>query len=412
LSRTIFHIDMDSYFASVEQQANPRLRGLPIGVTGKPIESTIIVTASREGKKFGLKAGMPVWEAKKLCPQLILVPGDASRYLSLTQRFIDILKRYTPLLEVSSIDEVYMDVTQEAPHYGGAIRMAESIRRDFRQELGKYVTATVGIADNKTFAKLIAKRHKPDGIGFLDPEELPGLLATTSVTEICGIGRRIERRLNRLGIKTLAQLGECPLSILRNEFGVCGVFYKAVGKGEDPTPVVPYTEIPPPKSVGHSRTLPPEFRSRTLALTVLRGLCDLAASRMRSYGYMARTVYCGFSVEVMSGHYGKQTTLALPTDDGATIFEACLRVLNALPIQPEAMARIGVSVSNLVDERGVPIPLLAEDQTRRRLNRAVDVIQSRFGRNAIQVAAAALPHKLPQHIGGFAETASFDFSSN
>jgi len=412
MPRTILHLDMDSYFASVEQQANPSLRGLPIGITGKPIESTIIVTASREGKKFGLTAGMPVWEAKKLCPQLILYPGDGSKYLSLTQRFIDILKRYTPMIEVSSIDEVYMDITQEAPGYGGAIRFAQSIQRDFKRELGKYITATIGIADNKTFAKLIAKRYKPSGIGFLDPEELPELLATTKVAEICGIGRRIERRLSRLGIWTLAQLGECPLSILKNEFGVHGVFYKAVGLGQDPTPVVPYTEIPPPKSVGHSRTLPPDIRPRELALTVLRGLCDLTASRLRKHGYMARTVHCGFSLEVMSGHYGKQTTLALPTDDGASIYEACMRVLSLIPVQPEAMARIAVSTSNLVDEKGVPIPLLPEDQTRRRLNRAVDVIQSRFGNNAIQVAAAALPRKLPEHVGGFAETGSFDFSSN
>jgi len=127
---------------------------------------------------------------------------------------------------------------------------------------------------------------------------------------------------------------------------------------------------------------------------------------------MARTVHCGFSLEVMSGHFGKQTTLALATDDGASIFEACMRILSMIPTKPEAMARVSVSTSNLVDEKGVPIPLLGEDQTRRRLNRAVDVIQSRFGNSSIQVAAAALPRKLPEHVGGFAETNSFDFSSN
>ncbi|MEE8592628.1 MAG: hypothetical protein V3T03_00745, partial [Candidatus Bipolaricaulota bacterium] len=136
------------------------------------------------------------------------------------------------------------------------------------------------------------------------------------------------------------------------------------------------------------------------------------ASRLRKHGYLARTVHCGFSLEVMSGHYGKQTTLALSTDDGASIYEACTRILSLIPVKPEFMARISVSTSNLVDEKGVPIPLLAEDQTRRRLNRAIDVIQSRFGTNAIQVAAAALPRKLPEHVGGFAETGSFDFSSN
>ena len=412
MPRIIMHLDMDSYFASVEQQANPRLRGLPIGITGKPIESTIIVTASREGKKFGLKAGMPVWEAKKLCPNLMLVPGDGSKYLAITQRFIDILKQYTPLLEVSSIDEVYMDVTQEAPRHGGVIQLAQSIQREFERDLGSYITATIGISDNKTFAKLIAKRSKPNGIGFIDPEEMPELLETTSVSEICGIGNRIEKRLSRLGIWTLAQLGKCPVSILKKEFGVYGLFYKAVGLGQDPSPIIPYTEIPRPKSVGHSRTLPPDIRPKELALTVLRGLCDLVASRLRKHGYMARTVHCGFSLEVMSGHFGKQITLALPSDDGASIFEACMRILEMIPVEPDAMARVSVSTSNLVDEKGVPIPLLPEEQTRRRLNQAIDAIQSRYGTGAIQVAAAALPRKLPEHVGGFAEAASFDFSSN
>lgn len=410
--RTIFHLDMDSYFASVEQQCNPRLRGLPIGITGKPTERTIIVTASREGKRYGLKAGMPVWEAQKLCPRLVLVPGDGTRYLATTQRFLDILKRFTPRIEVSSIDEVYMDVTQEVPRHGGPVEMAQTIQRAFRQELGAYITATIGIADNKTFAKLIGKRFKPNGIGVVDPEELPELLETTPVAEICGIGRRMERRLLRLGVRTLAELGRCPLSYLEQEFGIYGQFCKAVGLGQDPTPLVPYTRMPPPKSVGHSRTLPPDIRPRPLALMVLRGLCDLVAGRLRKYGFMARTVHCGFSLEVMGGHHSKQVTLPIPTDDGAALFEACERVLSLIPIQPENMARMSVSVSNLVLETEVPMPLLPEDQVRRRLNRAVDLIQARYGRDVIQVAAAVLPRQLPDHVGGFAETGSFTFSGD
>lgn len=412
MPRIIFHLDMDSYFASVEQQCNPRLRGLPIGITGKPTERTIIVTASREGKRYGLKAGMPVWEAQKLCPRLLLVPGDGTRYMATTQRFLDILKRYTPLIEVSSIDEVYMDVTQEAPNHGGPILMAQSIQRAFHQELGTYITATIGIADNKAFAKLIGKRFKPNGIGWLDPEELPALLEETLVAEICGIGRRIERRLQRLGVRTLADLGRCPLSYLEQEFGIYGQFCKAVGLGQDPTPVVPYTVLPPPKSVGHSRTLPPDMRPRSLALTVLRGLCDLVAGRLRKYGFMARTVHCGFSREVMGGHHSKQVTLPAPSDDGAALFEACCRILSQIPVQPDSMARVHVSVSTLVPEKEVPVPLLEEDQKRRRLNRAVDLIQTRFGQDTIQVAAAALPRRLPDHVGGFAETGSFELSGH
>lgn len=409
MSRIILHLDMDSYFASVEQQVNPALRGKPIGVTGKPIETTIIVTASREGKRFGLKAGMPVWEARKLCPQLILVPGDGARYLELTQRFIAILQRITPTIEVSSIDEVYMDVTGEIHSLQEASQLAACIQESFREELGSWITATIGIADNKTFAKLIAKRFKPNGIGQLDPEAMAELLETTPVSEICGIGARIERRLEMLGIRMLKQLGEFPLSGLQAEFGVYGVFLKAVGLGQDPTPVIPYTEIPPPKSIGHSRTLPPDFRPRPIALVVLRGLCDLVAARLRKHGYSCRTVHCGFSLEVMSGHYGKQWTLPQPTDDGATIFGACMKILEMIPRQADRISRVGVSASNLVDAKGIPLPLFTDVQAKRRLNRALDEIRNRYGDHVIQVASAVLPRRLPEHVGGFAETGAFEF---
>jgi len=118
MSRIIVHLDMDAYFASVEQQANPSLRGKPIGVTGRPHERSIVVAVSREAKRYGLKTGMPMWEARRLCPRLILVPGSMSRYIEITKRFLTILKNYTAALEVFSIDEVFMDVTQEASRYG------------------------------------------------------------------------------------------------------------------------------------------------------------------------------------------------------------------------------------------------------------------------------------------------------
>ena len=135
MARIIMHLDMDSYFASVEQQANPSLRGIPIGVTGRPDESSIIVAASREAKRCGVKSAMPNWEARKICPSLKLVSGRAERYIATTKRFLSILKGYTPLLEVFSIDEVFMDITQEERRYGGALAMARSIKEEFRAAL-------------------------------------------------------------------------------------------------------------------------------------------------------------------------------------------------------------------------------------------------------------------------------------
>ncbi len=394
------HLDMDSYFASVEQQHDPSLRGKPIGVTGRPTEKSIIVAASREAKKYGLIAGMPVWEARRLCPSLVLVPGRAERYLSTTKEFLVILERYTPMIEVFSVDEVFMDVTQEAPRRGGPIPMAREIKADFRDELGEYITATIGIASGKAFAKLIGYRHKPDGIGFLDDEEIPELLVETSVGELCGIGHRIEPRLARAGIRTLAELGKASEAYLKGEFGAYGRFLKAVGEGRDPNPVIPYTEPAAAKSVGHSRTLRPDLREIESALRVLLNLCDLVARRLRRLGYVGRTVHAWFRADT-SEYRGKQVTLASPTDDRDSIYQACLAAFRKIPMKPKEVTQIGVSVRNLTDKAGLPGPLLQEDQRRERLNQAVDRIRDRFGEHAIRTGESLLYDPIPQHVSGF-----------
>jgi len=409
MGRIVMHLDMDSYFASVEQQAWPALRGKPIGVTGKPLETTIIVTASKEGKKYGLKPGMPVWEARRLCPNLILVPGRASRYISTTKRFLAILKRYSPILEVYSIDEVFMDVTQEAPCYGGPLAMARAIKDEFREALGRCVTATIGIAPNKTFAKLVAKKNKPDGIGILREDDIPALLEETPVGDVCGIGPRIEKRLARVGIRTLADLGRTSADYLKKEFGVYGLFLKELGQGRDGSPIVPYTEVPPPKSVGHSKTLPPAIRDFKLALLVLRSLCDRVGRRLRKLGYAGRTVYFWFSLGTFGPYSGKQTTLAYPTDDGEEIYRICLSIREKMGVQPEAVFQIGVSVRNLVPKDGLPDYLLAADRKRERLNRAVDLIRDRFGEGAIVTADSLLLEPIPEHVGGFAQGEDLTF---
>ena len=401
MSPLIVHLDMDSYFASVEQQARPALRGKPIGVTGRPSERSIITAFSREAKRYKVWTGMPVWEALKACPDLILVEGHPRRYIEVTKQFLEILKEYCALLEVYSIDEVFMDATQEAPKYGGPVAMAQEIRRRFRASLGSTITATIGIAHGKTFAKLIAAKHKPDGIGVLDAEEMPELLDTTRVGEIWGIGPRISARLDRAGIRTLKELGETSPVFLKREFGVYGLHLWEIGQGRDATPIVPYTKVPPPKSVGHSKSLPPELREFSLAKVVLRDLCDKVGRRMRTLGYVGRTVHCGFRVGSIGPHHGKQTTLDLPSDDGEIIYNACLKVLKKIPLKPDQVSNVGVSVGNLTPRDRMSNFLLEEDRRRERLNLAVDRIRNQYGERSIRVGTTLLVKPIPQHIGGF-----------
>jgi len=401
MKRIILHLDMDSYFASVEQQARPLLRGKPIGITGRPTDRSIITAFSREAKRNNVQAGMPAWEALEACPNLILVPGNPERYMSITKRFVEILKAYTSMIEVFSVDEVFMDVTQEAPLRGGPVRMAQEIQASFRTHLGPCITATIGIAGNKAFAKLIGKRHKPNGIGVLMPGELPRLLDTTPVEDLCGIGPRIGARLSRVGIRTLAELGATPATFLKREFGVYGLWLHQVGQGSDPTPLLPYTEIPAPKSVGHSKSLPPEMRSMPVALCVLRDLCDNVGRRMRRLGYMGRTVHCGFRTGSIGPHTAKQTTLALPTDDGEAIYKACLIVLEKIPVKPDNVSNVSVSVGKLCPREQVSGFLLDFDRQREQLNHAVDRIRDRYGAQAIRLGTSLLLKPIPQHVGGF-----------
>lgn len=392
---------MDSYFASIEQQVDPALRGKPIGVTGRPTERSIVVAFSREAKRFDVWTGMPAWEARKVCRSLIFVPGHPERYVETTKRFLGILKTYTPNIEVFSTDEVFMDLTSELDSSNDPVTLAHRIKGQFREELGPCITATIGIARNKTFAKLIAKRHKPDGIGHLRDEEIPALLKQTSVAEVCGIGPRIEKHLHRLGARTLADLGECPTDLLRREFGVYGLFLKGVGLGIDSSPVVPYSEVPPPKSVGHSRSLPPHLRTYALALHVLRDLCDKVGRRLRKLGYVGRTVHCGLGLGRTGPHYGKQTTLDTPTDDDERIYRACLDILAGFPTPSKGVNRVAVSVTQLIPYRESPISLFDADRRKDAMHRVVDRIRDQYGDASIRLGTSLLYRAIPRHVSGF-----------
>jgi nucleotidyltransferase/DNA polymerase involved in DNA repair len=222
---------------------------------------------------------------------------------------------------------------------------------------------------------------------------------------MCGIGPRIERRLQQLGIYTLSDLGGASDRLLRREFGVYGVFLHQLGLGRDLTPVVPYTEIPPPKSVGHSKTLPPELRDRSLALLVLRELADKVAARLRRLGYVCRTVHCGFRTGVVGPGYAKQATLALPSDDGEILYRACLSILDAIPLQPAEIALVAVSATQLLARDTLPDLLFEEDRRRARLNRAVDKIRTQYGDRSIRLGTSLLLKPLPPHVGGFIQEA-------
>lgn len=378
----VLHLDMDSYFASVEQQANPHLRGKPIVVSGRPDIHSVVAAASREAKRYGIRSGMTTWEAQKLCPEVIFVPGDPDKYETVTRRFVEILIRYTPMVEVYSIDEVFLDVTQEAPRHGGPLSMARSIQEDFREELGRWITCSVGIAPNKMLAKLAVEKAKPGGIAWILPEEVPAVLEETPVGAVAGIGPRISARLERMGVRTLADLGRHPPARLKHAFGVYGTVLSLWGQGLDPTPLLPYWQEEEVKSVGHSHAIPRALRSPDGARSVLLYLCDRTAARLRAKGLVGRVVHYGLrDAEMRYG--GAQRALGVPTDDEETIFRTALALIEDHGGFPEETTLVGVRVSDLQPKAETPRPLFAREARRERLAQAVDGIRNRYGEGAL-----------------------------
>ena len=248
---------MDAFFASVEQQSNPKLRGKPIAVIGSG-GRTVITTRSYEARKFGVKTGMNVYEAKKLCPHIIFVVGDNEKYTHTCTELQKVYLQFTPDVEAYSIDEAFLDVTTTHHLFGGPEAIGYSIKKRIKDLFG--ITCTAGIAPNILIAKLASDIAKPDGLRWIKPEDVNAVLEELPLKELWGIGSRLAEKLGAFGIKTCGQLGRAPVSLLRNKFGIVGEHLKAMGMGLCNRPL--YVHDEDPKSVGHSMTFPKDLSDR------------------------------------------------------------------------------------------------------------------------------------------------------
>src|SRR3989338_10940493 len=185
LNRIILHVDLDSFFTTAAQQANPNLRQKPVGIV-KAKGRSCIIAASKEAKKYNVKTGSSVFEAKKLCPSIILIPADFEKYEDITYRFIEICQKYSPICEVFSLDECFIDITETEKFWGNAVSIALEIQERLAAEIGDYLTCSVGIAENKLLAKLASTQAKPDGIYYLDKKSVFEALDKTDLTDVCG----------------------------------------------------------------------------------------------------------------------------------------------------------------------------------------------------------------------------------
>jgi DNA polymerase-4 len=348
MPRTIFHIDMDAFFASVEQATHPELRGKPIVVCGDPKSRTAIAAASYEARKHGVRAGMNLYEARKLCPGIIPVRGDSDKYVSTSLQIIGYLASITPYVEVYSVDEAFLDVTGAAHLYGGPMETARRIKEWIRSRLG--LTCSIGIAPNKLLAKIASDVDKPDGIFVLREGDVKEFMETLDLSDVPGIGKRTEATLHRFGIRTCGALGRFPEKTLKLIFGINGEKLHRMGLGEDTSPVLPHAHEEETKSMGHSLTL----RQDTLSLKELKRyllqLSEQVGRRLRRDRFRGKTVTLVLRYTSFHTHtFSRRRTLCTYLDDGREIFRAAASILDDCELLMPVRL-IGVSVSTLVQD--------------------------------------------------------------
>ncbi len=281
--RKIVHIDMDAFYASVEQRDDPRLRGRPVVVAWKGNRS-VVCAASYEARRFGVRSAMPAVHAERLCPEAIFVPPDFVRYRAVSQSTRDIFRRHTDLIEPLSLDEAYLDVTENKTGLPTATRVAKTIREQIREEL--HLTASAGVAPNKFLAKIASDWRKPDGLFVIQPEDLDTFLPPLPIGRIPGVGKVTEKRLATLGIKTVGDLRSLELNILEDHFGRYGQRLYELTRGIDQSEVV---SDRPTKSISAEDTFETDVPLSETEAIILR-LAEKVWAASRKEARIARTV--------------------------------------------------------------------------------------------------------------------------
>ena len=389
--RTILHLDLDAFYASVEQLDDPALRGKPV-VVGGSSRRGVVCAASYEARRFGVRSAMPTARAHRLCPDAIFLPPRFDRYTEISRRVFGIYGEYTPLVEPLSLDEAFLDVTASRALRGTGRDIALAIKGKVRERCGLAVSA--GIAEVKMAAKIATDLGKPDGLVEVPVGGVRAFLAPLPVGRLWGVGEVTEAALRRIGVATIGDLAALPETAVAAVVGTNGARHlRTLARGEDPRDVVPDEAA---KSVGSEETFDDDVTDpRVLERTVLAHAIEVGR-RLRAHGQRGRTVtlkitYAGFT------QITRRTTLPQPTDDDRAIYEAARSQLDRIEAgRPVRLA--GVSVSGLGGEAGAvrsqlelfapatPGPGSSAEPRRRALNAALDSLRDRFGESSVRPA--------------------------
>jgi DNA polymerase-4 len=318
---------------------------------------------------------MTVREAKSHCPHLILVVGNNRKYTWTSARIVKIFLDYTPLVEVFSIDEAFLDITASQRLFGPPERIASLIKARIRHLFG--ITCSIGIAPNKLLAKLASEMRKPDGLVVIGEDEVQRVLENLPVRELCGVGSKTRQKLELLGIRSCGELGRFPVEVLRKKFGIIGERLHLMGLGIDDSPVIPAEEADEVKSVGHSMTLQHDISLRKEILRYLLALSEMVGRRARRYNVSGRTVTLSIRYADFDTWVGKQETLAEHINRSEDIYRATATILETLVLE-QPVRLLGVRLSSL-SYQGSQLPLFEEERKKTLMIGAVDQVNDRYG---------------------------------
>ena len=376
----IIHVDMDAFFASVEELDRPELAGRPVIVAGSPKSRGVVSAANYAARKFGVHSAMPAAKAHRLCPHGAFLPVRMDRYVDVSHQIHQIFFRYTPLVEPLSLDEAFLDVSGSLGLFGPAVEIGRRIKREIRDELG--LVASVGVAPNKFLAKIASDLDKPDGFVVVDENNVQDFLDPLPVARIWGVGQASNRVLDRLGVRTIAQLRTVSPEVLRDKFGAMGQRLWQLARGIDSRPVVPGHEA---KSISHETTFAVDIDDMEILQACLLQLTEQVARRLRRHELLARTVH----IKVRFADFQTITrnqTLAEPTDLTDALWRTASEMLSArLPRNHPPVRLLGMGVSGF-NESGQSQGLLfdRDENTRQeKLDTLTDRILDRFGNGAI-----------------------------
>ncbi len=392
MERVILHSDMNSFYASVEQAQCPELRGKPIAVAGKEeLRHGIILTKSIEAKAYGIKTAEPLWQARKKCPHLIIVPPRYKLYQRYSEMAREIYNQYTDLVEPFGLDESWLDVTGSLWRHGwNAHEIASEISGRIKQELG--VTVSIGVSWNKVFAKFGSDYKKPDAITTIDKGNYQEIVWNAPVRELLYVGAATQRKLHASNIHTIGELAHASDAFLQRRFGKVGFILRTYARGEDIAEVLPYDSYKRKvdrtiKSYGNGLTTSHDIVSTVDAKALIWLLSESVAQRLREDGMRARTVSIGVRSALDLSGYGRQVKLRRPTASTSDIAHAAFNLL-ALhePLDKEHPLRaLSVRATDLsVLEDSTQLSLFEDTNNQKeKLDFVIDDLRRRYGNTCI-----------------------------